>query len=219
MKKLYKYLVALGLSVALLLSPTPCQQEVRAQGMPTIDLSNLLQNILSWLSDQDLVGAFTEGVDGSVQVTEWMNKLQKMREVLQYLEYINKGARYATEIINISKLVTQDLELAKNMVQYFAVSGCPYSYKQAAEQCYTDYANLVSDLMNSCQERYTQIISDKAGDKLAVLAAVDSCVDLCVRQYYQVSSKNRNRLRSLYVRERRLSMGTYNHRFTTIRIY
>lgn len=197
MKRIYKILVALGLSVSLILLPVETGQEARGAGYPTIDLSNLVQNILKYLSDAEANGILSLGQ--SFDFTKFQEGIRKIGELAQLGITAVQIGRDVKEIVEITTDMVGEYELLKEMVTYFVTSGCPYSFYEAAQQCYNDFFVFSEETIKMAKQTYDFIVANQSGeDVLDVMEAVETTLNKLKFSYASVVSTTHYRMLGIY---------------------
>lgn len=218
MKKIHKILLMAGLCIGLMLVPVKGQKEASAQGMPTIDLSNLVQNILKYLSDIQANGISIMGQ--SFDLTKFQEAISKFESYMDYVQMISKGAQTAMQIVDISKSITHELDLLKDMSVYFVTSGCPYSFYEAAQRCYDDFFEFSNSLITEAGDLYKFYQSVGKGESvLRLMQKVDDSMNKVMADYYNIVDSCNRRMLSIYQQDVYRRQRLADEAFLGISIY
>ncbi len=217
MKKLHKILVTIGLSIALFFGAE--QRECEATGFPTIDISNLLQNILAYIQDADLSGIFSEISDLDMKLEKYNEWKENFEKFLTTYKLIQKGAKYGLEIVKITVYFEHELDFMLRSVNYFASNGAAPSVAQAALYNYNDFRNFYKAMLEDSETKMNFIESFKSGDALMILEAADNMLKEYQKEFYEVDVHFRSDMNRLYMKHKRMQYALENGRFLSQRVF
>ena len=214
MKKIYKILLAACLSFALLLVPTGSNQyETKAQGMPTIDVANLLQNIMDFLTTLD---SFDIDSETFAKITE------KIENYSKYIEMFQQGYQsftIARDIAEAGMDIANDLIYMKDAVMYFYSIGARPSICIAAGNCFNDFKKLSTDIGNDFEKIINLLKNNKSGAEINLLLEIDKFMNEYRAKLVSLSYHFRSQLQILYQKEMMLRQGTSNRNFRKLVVY
>lgn len=169
MKKFHKFSLMALLSVALLFMPLQGNRGVRAQGLPTIDLSNLTTAIMNWLQDQDVAGFFSTASGAAISVEEWTEKLAQVATYVGYaqmaIDMYNSGAGIFICLMDI----WHECEYLGNTVNYFMKMNAPITILQTARFLAADFSNYLTETLNDVSETIARYTTMGLGNALSAL--------------------------------------------------
>lgn len=210
-------MVSLGLCVAFFIGSE--QRECEAAGMPTIDVSNLLQNILAYIQDADLSGLFSEISDLDMKLEKYQEWKKQFDSFLQTYKMIQKGAKYGLEIVRITVFFEQELEFMYRSVQYFASNGATPAIAQAAFNCYGDFKEFYKAMVEDSETKTTFVESFHSGDALQILEATDNMLKEYKKEFYETDVHFRSEISKIYYRHKRMQYALENGRFLNQRVF
>lgn len=216
MKKAHKILVMFGLSVALFLGTA--QKEAKAN-FPTIDISNLLQNILSFIQDADLAGAFETITSYNMQFQEWTEKMENFNKFLETWKLIQQGARYGTEILRLVTYYENECKFMWNSVGYFMSDGAAPSITQAALNSLSDFQELYKDMTEESENKTAFVEGLKNSDPLATLEAMEKVLKDYKQEFYETTSHFRCEMSKLYSQHKKMKYALQDNRWMYQRLY
>ena len=217
MKRIHKILVTIGLCFGLFFGAE--QQECEATGYPTIDISNLLQNILAYIQDADISGIFSEISDLDMKLEKYNEWKENFEKFLTTYKLIQKGAKYGLEIVKITVYFEHELEFMLRSVNYFASNGAAPSVAQAALYNYNDFRNFYKAMLEDSETKMNFIESFKSGDALMILEAADNMLKEYQKEFYEVDVHFRSDMNRLYMKHKRMQYALENGRFLSQRVF
>ena len=217
MKRITKFFVTLGLCIGLFLGAE--QQETKATGFPTIDVSNLLQNILSWIQDSIDNGLFSDISDIDMKITKWKEAGEQFQKVMQIIDVMNKGIRFGSLIVDVSSRFYNDIGEFERYSQWFQIKGAPTSYVRCMEGIIGDFQVFFTGLIEDTNEKNNFVNSMKDGDAIEILQAMNDFLENFSRQYYVFETHFRNEVRILHSRYIKMQMYRNNLGFMYGRYY
>ena len=146
MRKIRKFFVAFGLSVALFLGTE--QRETQAQGMPVIDIQGLLNSILSFLQDADLGGIFEAVNSWDIDITKYTELITQLQSLMQVYETFQRLGYLGEAITNTVTLFTTEMEFMNSIAMDMQNRGDGLSYVSAVMTCSTDFYNFCIESMD-----------------------------------------------------------------------
>lgn len=200
MKRIHKFFLVLGFSLALMLVPCSIQKDAKAAGLPTIDISNLIENILSKLQDQDIFGMFDGLTDHQMNYEQWFAKIEQWKTYLDYIRIVQAGARTAKEIIDIGQDMVEQTEYAYNVMQYFyerSFAGKASVYLSVCG-CAEDFIEAGKYLFNDLQQKYNTFQSQGKYNPLEVIKSIDETVQRFSNLYFTACLKFRSKVANYY---------------------
>ena len=217
MKKIHKIFVTLGLCIGLFFGAE--QRECEATGYPTIDISNLLQNILAYLQDADMSGLFSEISDLDMKLEKYHEWKDQFSKFLQTYQMIQKGAKYGPEIVKITVYFEHELEFFLKSVQWFSANGASPAIAQAALYSYNDFKDFYKAMLEDSETKTAFIESFKSGDAIQILEATDNMLKEYQREFYETDVHFRSQISRLYNRHKRMQYALENGRFLRQRVF
>lgn len=174
MKRINKILAMLGLCLALFLMPVSGQKESTAAGFPTIDVSNLLQNMLGYLQDSEIAGLFDQMSDHAINLEEWSKKMADIEQYLSYMQMITQGALYSIEIYDAMNMITRDLaDLGEAVVYFQSNAECPIFVTLGAQRVFSEFKEASEEIIKDSKQAYTFVKEVQGGsvlEKMNVMA-------------------------------------------------
>lgn len=223
MRRIYKILVAIGLSVTLLVA-TP-QKTCEAQGMPTMDIANLLQNILGFLQDADLSGMLREVDDWTMKFEQYKEKIDKFKDFLSMMDLVSKGARYALEITQTTVFFLEQSEYMVQAAHWFAANGAPWSIASSASQCSKDFNAFYKALTEESELKTKFLDSFKTGtgsgnsSTLEILKAMDEYMNSFKDEFYTMVMHYRMEMGDQYTKYQQYKYALANGHFMSQRLF
>lgn len=208
MKKIYKIFLALGLSCTLFLATE--QEEARATGWPTIDVSNLLQNILGYIQDATDDGLFDNISDIGIKLKMWDERIEAFKNLATTINAISRGARYATQIIDLMQRAAVRTQRMAETVQWLNSRGATAGVTLAAINCVNDFESLIKWFVEDQKTKSDFMNAIKEGTALDILQAADAMMKDFERNYFTMESHFENKMRSYYFRQRRIEIAIQN---------
>jgi len=189
--------------MALLFVPGTMRKEmgVRAAGIPTIDVSNLLQNLLGYLQDADVAGLFDTMSDHAINMEKWLEKAQDIQNYIDFMSTIVQGTMYGLEIYNAgARIVNESTALAECAI-YFANSGCPVSIALAAAQIRNDFDKTSARILSDAKRDFSFVEKTNSGDILTKMEAISKIAKDVQREIYSLSIRCRYSMYTLSRKE------------------
>ena len=216
MNKLHKILACFGISVCLFLG---FEQEEAKANIPIIDISNLLENILSYLQDADVAGLFDEISSYSMQLEEWKNKWEDFNKYVQAWELIQKGATFATEIIQLTRYYGNELGFLVRSSEYFLKAGAETSMIRAVGHCRNDFQSFFKSLTEETEAKAAFVEGLKNADALAILENLDKLLKEYKQELSSVSVHYRSEMYRLYGKQKKMEYALANNRWMHEKCY
>ena len=214
MKKLRKILLAVSLSFALLLVPTNSNQyEAGAVGMPTIDIANLLQNIMDFLTSLD---SFDIDAKTFEKITE---KIENFSKYIQMFQQGYQAFTIARDIAEAGMDIANDLIYMKDAAMYFYSIGARPSICIAAGNCFNDFKTLSTDIKNDFDKIITLFTDNKSGAEINLLLELDRFMNEYRAKLVSLSYHFRSRLQLLYQKEMMYRQAAANRDFRKLIVY
>ena len=223
MRRIYKIFVAIGLSVTLLVA-TP-QKTCEAQGMPTMDIGNLLQNILGFLQDTDISGLLRDVDDWTMKYNEYKEKIDKFKDFLSMMKLVSDGARYALEITQTTVFFAEQSEYMVKAAHWFAANGAPWSIASSASQCSKDFNAFYKALTEESELKTKFLDSFKTGtgsggtSTLDILKAMDEYMNSFKDEFYTMVMHYRMEMGRQYTKYQQYKYALSNGRFMSQRLF
>ena len=203
-----------SLSLVLLLAPSGSgQYEAKAQGYPTIDIANLLQNIMDFLTSLD---SFDIDAKTFEKITE------KIENYSKYIEMFQQGYQaftIARDIAEVGMDIANDLIYMKDAAMYFYSIGARPSICIAAGNCFNDFKTLSTDIKNDFDKIITLFTDNKSGAEINLLLELDSFMNEYRAKMYSMSMHFRYELQKLYQKEMFYRQAVANVSFRKLVIY
>ena len=215
MKQVHKLILALCLSCGFFFLPSTAgrQYEAKAQGMPTIDVSNLLQNILDFLTNLDSYDIDAEKLEG------WHQKIEQARTIIGYVQQganIYNTAAYAW---NVSNAIVDELDYMWTARDWFIANGASQWVVVATVNCYDEFKKLAYDLVADFQTTMSTIKNSKTDADVDVLFETQKYLSDMQNKIHLVSSHYRGEISKLYYDEMRVRQSVSNAAARTMIIY
>lgn len=176
MKKLHKIIVMALLSVALLFVPLQGNRGLRAQGLPTIDLSNLATAIMNWLQDQDVAGLFETVSGKAIDVEEWAEKTAQITTLISYANQVVQMANSGIGIFNTLTDVYNQTSTFINYLNYFRQKNAPQFIISTAYFITCDFTDVVKNIVGDIEGTLTRYGAMGLGNAITALKMAE---DLC----------------------------------------
>jgi hypothetical protein len=192
MKRIHKILITLGFSLVLFFIPVTGQKEmsVNATGIPTLDVSNLLQNILGYLQDADVAGLFDSMSDHAINLEKWMQKAEDIQNYIDFMADVAQGTMYGLEIYNASARIVNESSALAECAIYFASSNCPVSIALAAAEIRNDFDRTSARILRDAKRDYS--FAEKTnGDVLKKMESISDIARDVQREIYSLSLRCR----------------------------
>ena len=198
MRYAHKILITIGLSFFLFFIPVTGQKEmnVNAAGIPTLDISNLLQNILAYLQDADVAGLFDAISDHGINIEQWMKKAEDIQNYIDFMSDVVQGTMYGVEIYNASARIVNESTAFAECAIYFTTSNCPVSIAIAAAKIRNDFDRTSAKIISDAKRDYT--FTEKTnGDVLKKMEKIAEISKNVQRDIYSLSMRCRRQMYKL----------------------
>lgn len=216
MRKIHKFFVTLGLSATLFFA---FEQEEAKANFPTIDISNLLQNILGFIQDAESTGLFSRFSSIAMQTEEYTEKIEKFKKFLSTMNTIRQGIKYTRDIVRITTSAVNQLMYQKNCIDWFNSQGAMPSVMDAALKCQGDFQSFFEGLTEDSQTKTDFINSLSSGDGLQILSTMDAMLKTYEKEFYQAAWHFNGEMSQAYMRHCRLKMAVSDMAFLNKAIY
>ena len=217
MRKITKIFVAIALSIGLFLGTE--QEEARATGWPTIDISNLLQNILDYIQSGQVAGLFDEISDMEIKLAEWKEKGEQFKRVIEITKIVREGIRFGWQI-NQSAMRFADTRLRlERYIKWLNDNGATAEGIAAAISCRTEYLRFYESIVEESKEKNKFLESMKSGNALEILQSAEDLLAKFEQDFYACEYYIEQQIRGVYQRERYRSMAMQNGVFFRNRAY
>lgn len=217
MRKLYKALISVALCVALFVGSgrTPA----RAQGFPTIDLSNLLQNIIQYLQDADVAGIFSDFSDLEMKTEQFMKWKEQFELFMNTYQKFSAGLRYAKGITSTLYQFEREMTYLYSCYNWLSSNGAKPEIVMASATCISDFKEFFLMLQEDSKTKTEFFKSLKSGDAVQILKATDEMLRQYEREFYVASSHYRSQMSKLYYRHVRMQNDVANMKFYANRLF
>lgn len=222
MKKIHKIFITLALSVGLLCGAE--QKECEATGIPTVDITNLLQNVLGFIQDADLAGMFDQISDYDMKFKAWFEKAEQLRKFLEFWKVAQQGAKYGREIARLADFYLDEVDFMSRATQYFISQGATPEITMSALTCINDFKALWKILSEDTTEKSKLIDSfkkDSSGniDTIAILEATEKMLESFKKDFYELDVHYRSEMSRLYYKHRQIQYALEDGRFLSQKFY
>ena len=217
MRKLYKALISVALCVALFVGSgrTPA----RAQGFPTIDLSNLLQNIIQYLQDADVAGIFSDFSDLEMKTEQFMKWKEQFDLFMNTYQKFSAGLRYAKSISSALSRCEREMTYLWSCSNWLASNGATPEILLASRICISDFTEFFVMLQEDTQTKTKFFENLKSGDAVEILKALDEMVRQYEQEFSLASTHYRMQMSNLYHRHMRMQTDVANMKFYANRLF
>ncbi len=224
MKQIYKILLAFALSFGFLCASS---QKASAQGMPTIDISNLVQNILGFLDDQMREGSFLDGLVGDVtkmqEIQErYHNMKEKLDNVVSVINVYNIGAATYNDILAVSrlmKMIVEDAERFETIYAYMNSCGFNYEYVASAKVIWRGFTNISTTVTKAAGKQLQDYGKMKQSDPLQLLQQIHQVVEDMYSTFYVIRDYFHNEVNQLYALQVNMEAQQHNADFLSMFFY
>ncbi len=190
MKRLYKYVVAAGLAVSVSLANAP---EANTTGLPTIDISNLVQNIMNFMETQLREGSFFDMMGGAVTKLEEVQKnytviterLDDFRRIASAYKSFKTAYDDIDAIIELNKQIFNDAKGFNNVIFYFNQSASYNLYidPTAFGKTFTSVAESLTQTVGSEMQNFTSL---RQSDPMQLLNLLHELTEKMYTAYAEV---------------------------------
>lgn len=212
MRKLHKVIVVVLFSLGLLLVPSRSQFKAAAQ-FPTIDISNLMTNIQSFLQSLD---AF------DLNLQEFESLMNKVEEYQKYISMFEQGVHaftIASDIIRTAEDIATDVVYLKDCAVYFYSIGAQPWVIMAAGACFNDFKELTDDVSSDFKKFTEMLRSYRSGSEMNLLMELDNYMHEYQAKVISISYHYRSVMRNLYQQEMMYRQLLSNNRLRSMVIY
>ena len=203
MKRIVKLFAVLAVSFGLMAASA---SRASAQGMPTIDISNLVQNILGFLDDQMREGSFMDGFIGDVtKMQEIQERYNNMKEKLQDIQNIiaiyNLGAATYNEIeaiVKLNKMIINDAQMFSQIFDYINQAGFDFETVVLAKNIWKGFTNISTVLTKTAGQEMKDFGRFKQSDPLQLLTMLQELTADLYTTYYAIRNYYSGMMSDLY---------------------
>lgn len=217
MRKITKIFVAITLSIGLFLGTE--QEEARATGWPTIDISNLLQNILDYIQSGQVAGLFDEISDMGIKLEEWNEKGKQFKKVLEIAKVVREGIRFGWQINECTMRFVDTQNRLNRYIMWLNENGATAQGVAAAISCKDEFQRFYNSIVEESDQKNKFIESIKGGNAFEIIQAAESLLEKFEQDYYACEYYVEQKIREVYSRERYRSMAMQNGVFFRNRAY
>lgn len=194
MKRLTKWLVTLLMTVSLFFASSFKCVEVKAVGFPTIDISNLVQNILGFIEDQMREGSFLEAAMGSVtKIENTSEQFKKMKEqwetflgAIQYLKAANSVFRSIALLDELVNVFLKDCENFESIEHYLSDDADVIDLMNTGINILHSYQQIYRVLIEVGKERIKAYEDMKHESALELIAYTEDTVAEIYQTYFVI---------------------------------
>lgn len=215
MKRIHKIFLMIGLSFALFVGSGQ-RTSVGAAGWPTIDVSNLLQNILNFLQSADVSGAMEEINSFGIQYEKYKRQADEFMKYLQLMQKIQKASIYVVEIAKIGVYMTNESLYLMECVDWFTRQPTgSVAVTMAANKIYQEFKSYADFASSEFQSKNDFVNSLKGGDTMEILRTMDAMLKDYQSEFYTLSTNCRTDISKLYYKMKRTEMALDNIKFSS----
>lgn len=141
MKTIHKFFISLSLVVAFLLGPAARgTYRAEAQGIFTMDLNNILQNIFQYLTSLDMLDLDEE------QTKALQEKLSYFTNAIKTIMDVHKGLSAAMEIGRVAMEIAEETQRLFDYSDFFVRNGYSAEVIVASRLLIKEFSELVEDV-------------------------------------------------------------------------
>lgn len=219
MKRFHKFSVVAVLSAVLLFVPLQGNNGVRAQGLPTIDLSNLATAIMNWLQDQDVAGLFETVSGKAIAVEEWAEKIAQVNTYIQYAHNAIEMYNAGIGIYNCLMDIYRQADFIASSAQYFWKLNAPTTIIATAAFLSADFTELLKETVKEVSETITRYTTMGIGNALNALRMSEEVVLEIRNKMFQAVSYYRLRMSELLSYYKSIERAASNAAFINVLFY
>lgn len=219
MKRFHKLSLVAVLSAVLLFVPLRGGGGLRAQGIPTIDLSNLATAIMNWLQDQDVAGLFETVSGKAITVEEWAEKVSQITSYIAYAKEAFEMYESGRDIYNMMSEMIQQVTFMYNAGQYFMKINAPETIIFTAGIISAQFYNLITDLVSEIQKSITKYMNMGFGNVMTAMKMTEEIVSDVRDTMVLASQYYRNRLSELFAYTQSINRAIANSEFLHLLFY
>ena len=176
-------------------------------------MSNLLQNILDYLTALDSFGLDEE---------TFMQIQQRIETISGYIQIamdVNMGLSITRDIVLCAQRIVYDTENLLQTAYYFYSIGARASICVAAMEEYKLYAKFAKDLSDDYDKISEMFKNYKSGEELSLLTEMQRYAREYRSEVDQLYAHSMNKMRALYREENALRTAVANQNFRQLIIY
>ena len=214
MKRIHKILLTALLTLGLLLVPVHGKQGAGAAGLPTIDVSNLIQNILDYIQSQDLAG-LAETLSGKgVELEEYLSRIEDMRRYIAYAQRAIEIYQCGKDIINTSLQIVEQGDYLYKSMMYFRERNALPSVAGGALCLWKDFNSLSTDFLEEEMAKIREYQKmGMSGNALMQMQAMDDMVRDIRDRVFSIIGHYRMSVSELYSYQKAFERAFANNGF------
>lgn len=212
MSKFKKILIAFLIGVGLALGG---EQKAHAQGMPTIDFSQIMTTILQYLQDYMVEnGGFTGVVNkfssAIASYEEISDKLESVKSVISLIATLSEVGGTIVEIIDISSDIAYRVSQMRQLASY--ISQCGYAAGLSAMNLVVEFGDITFDSIQAIRPIFQNLLSTKRGEGPSLISVIRTSIRDFAQQLYSTVAHYQSCMYAEYVRARRAQTAYENGR-------
>lgn len=223
MKLFTKIALAAALSLTLLTVPSTLSRETgrecAAQGMPTIDIQNLLMNIVDMV--EQIMGIEED-------LSQYAEKFQNLAKAIQVIQQMSKGVKFGMSVNAIMQDILSEGNHLMDCASYFlTLDGCSVetiAFAQGIPQMYSaataDIVDIIQDKLESYQDMSGYTTGKAmAADPLEIMRLVEEGMREARSVFYELTSSCELAMKHLYRSENMRRLAAQTEAFRSILVY
>lgn len=213
MKKIYKHILTACLSLFLLTYPAERCNVAEASGLPTIDVANLVQNILGYFDQLDQIMMDEES---------FKNLREKIEQYKHYVELFSTAAvgfSVVNDVKDAAIFIFDEAQYIYDVTQYFYSIGARPSVCLAAAGFLKDFNKLSGEITSDFNKFFDILKNNKSSIDVSFLMQLDSFVNEYRFKLSSLSMHYRSELSRLYQTEMFYRQAVSNRNFRKNVIY
>lgn len=201
MNRIWKYIVAAALSAGLALGSAP---KAKAN-VPTIDISNLVQNIMDFMESQMREGSFFDLAGGGVtKLEELQERYRSFQEKMIQFQTIADNFRMASsawssvkELIELGNMIADDTREFSEVMQVLSTN-CRFLTLISTRNFGYQFASVTTILFDYVKSSMKTFRSLSQSDPLQLITTLNGIVDQAYDIYFMIRNDFRRRLAETY---------------------
>ena len=212
-------MICIALCIGLFVGAGRTPARAQGPGLPTMDLSNLLQNIMQYLQDADVSGLFSDFSDLQMKTEQFMKWREQFELFMNTYNKFAAGLRYARGITSALYQFEREMTYLYSCYNWLSSNGATPEIVMASVSCISDFKEFFEMLQEDTQTKTKFFENLKSGDAVEILKALDEMLRQYELEFYLASSHYRMQMSNLYHRHMRMQTDLANMKFYANRLF
>ena len=197
MRRLHK-IISSAVLACLLFCLSGNGNKCHAQGYPTMDIMNFLEQVLGYIQDSEIAGLFSDMSDLDMKIEKFQQWKEVFDKGMKVVGMITSGIRLGTEIYETATFFSNETMYMMDCITWFNQHGASPGIALAAMNCLSEFKDFYNAILSDKDEIMKFVNESKSGDGVQTIRFVEQVLKEFKMQFYQVVVHFRGEMNKLY---------------------